>query len=232
MAKTVDEILGSLPEEDRGVVGAAIEAVKAEGSKKFSEARGEVTRLLDKYKPLEKALQEAGVDPSDQALAEVLKRAKATGDHSSELEKTVKVLQCKIAEIDADRRATVEKLRTKTLTEKLSGALGSSLLDGIASYVIPGLIGSGSVVLSDDGETVAFNLEGESLTLEKGIEAWKAKNKGLLKNKQAAGSGSAGGKGGGSGSDRPQMARSEWDKLPPKDRARFIIDRKGVLTEG
>jgi hypothetical protein len=232
MPKTVEEILGSLPEEDRGVVGAAIETVKTEGSKKYSEARGEVSRLLDKYKPLEKALQDAGLDPSDQATAEVLRRAKAGGDHSSELEKTVKMLQGRIAEIDADRKATVEKLRTKTLTEKLSGALGSHLLEGIGNYVIPGLIGSGSVKLSDDGESVAFIFEGEELTLEKGIEAWKAKNKGLLKNRQAPGGGSAGGKGGGTLSDRPQMAKSEWDKLSPRDRARFIIDRKGVLTEG
>jgi hypothetical protein len=232
MSKTLEEVVAGLPEEDRGVVGAAIEAVKSEGLKKYGEARGEVARLLDKYKPLEKALREAGLDPSDQSMAELLKNARSSGEHSSELEKTVKALQGKLGEIEKVSQERAERLRQKTLTEKLGSALGPHLIEGASEYVISGLIHRGAVRLADDGETVVFVEGGAEQEFSEGVEAWKSKNKGLLKNRQAPGGGSSGGRGGGSVSDRPHLAKSEWDRLSPKDRARFIVEKKGVLTEG
>jgi hypothetical protein len=236
MPKTVEEVLGSLPEEDRGVVGAAIDAVKADGSKKYSEARGEVTRLLDKYKPLEKAFQEAGIDPANaENLIDSLKGVKeatAKAGKTSELERTVAQLQ-KDREADrAELAATRERVRLKTLSEMLNIAIGDDLIDGTKQYIIPQLITAGVAVLDADGETLTFKINGEQLDANAGIEAWKKANKACLKSNQAGGSGTSGGTTGPrkSGDGKLHVSQREYDAMSAKDKSRFLVYADGKST--
>ena len=240
MPKSVDEIIGSLGEEEKEVLNShiftSVEAEKTKGIKSYQEAKKEVDRVLNKYKPLERvaqAIQEAGLDPADENLAEAIKSAKKAGEGRSELEKTVamsakqiKALSDQLAEKDRINAEKDAKIARKTIVEKLSKAFENKLLDGVSEHVISSMLLGNKVKLADDNETAVFVSDGEEISFDKGIEAWMKVNKSLLKNTQKSGGGSSGGSGvKDKNLDRPTMSEAEYLKLPPKEMAIFSLPK-------
>ena len=220
MPRTFEEVVGTLPEEDRDVVNRAVDAEREKGTKSYSEKAREVNRLLDKYKPLENSLREAGFDPEDAGFAESLKSLKSNGQQSSELEKTVRSLQKKVEEAERTASESRDRLRQRTLSEALNRTIGAQLIDGAADYVVSGLLQRGMVKMAADGETPVFVSDGIEVPFDKGVEAWKKVNATLLRNAQKPGGGSSSGKGSGTPGDQgPEMSAADWNQLPARKRA-------------
>jgi hypothetical protein len=243
MARTFEEIQASLPVDERAIVGnaAAIATVTTEIETlkplkgKYGEARSEIDRLLKRFKPLEDSLTEIGLDPTDPETPQKIKEFKeASGKagQASELEKMVKKLTTQIDALTTENTATKERIRLKTLSQSLNESLAPLLVTGVSSYVVKGLISDGTVKLADDGESVVFMIDGEEKSLKDGINAWSKEHKDLIKNTQVPGGSSAAG-GPSSGKKNAdggiEMKKSEWNKLDPKERARFVLNLKNKL---
>lgn len=237
MAKNLEDVIKALPAEDAEAVSTALSTVKAEveaektkGINSYKDAKSETNRLLNKFKPIEKALQEAGLDLNDEGLADAIKAAKSNQSGKSELEKSLATLQRQVkdltesnAEKEKQAQESAAKLRQKMISEKLTKAFDGKLIDGVTDYIIRTMTLDGKVRVTDD-DGIVFVENGEEISFDKGLENWMKTNKPLLRNTQKSGGGSSGGRGERQ-PESPTMTTEEFKKLPTKEQALFILPK-------
>ena len=122
----------------------------------------------------------------------------------------------------SEKEISNKKLVNKTLADALLKAMGGREKVPSADFVIDSLISKGTVKIAEDGETTLYTLNGEDVSVEKGITALLKAQPELQRNIQSPGSGRAGGSPNNGGTKT--IPEDEWLKLEPKERARVIAD--------
>lgn len=226
----LDDVLKDLPEDKRQAITEAFEAEKQRGIEESRKKGGDAKKLLTERNALKDRLKDLGLDPDADDLQdriseykEKLSGKKGEADNAEWIRK-IKTLEEKISVKEKRETELAQKLERKTLTDHLRRAIGERV--HASDYVIAGLIRDGKVKLSDDGETPIFlNDSGEEMDFKSGAEWFIKANPSIAINKQAGGGGSGNsGKSGGK-----SMPQSEWEKMEPIARAKFI-NGGGVLT--
>ncbi len=179
---TVEELKAMLSGETLDVDGiveayvGAVEEEKQKGIKFYKDKDNEVL----KYKSLVKE-QEA-------------KSTTSTTDAQLQINTLTEKVEGLMASLTSEREAKSaieKKAKTKTLEAELIGKIGDKFYG--SQYMIKDLINSGTVDINDEG-TPYFKDGDNVVTLDKGIELLKERNKDMLKITQVSGSGDAGGK--------------------------------------
>jgi hypothetical protein len=228
---TLDEVLKELSEEKADVIRTAIEAERQKGISESQKKSGEIKKRMTNENVLRDYYKELGVDP-DADMAEqiaILKSklsaaSKGENEKISQLEKAIATLTKKNAEAEQLAEQRRIKFSNAKITEVLTKKIGEKIY--ASEYVIPNLISSGSVKLTDDEQSVVFINNGLPVELDSGIDGFLKANPGIVRNTQRPGSGGAPGSG---DPGKKQMIQSEWEKLEPKARAEYIKSG-GVLT--
>jgi hypothetical protein len=242
------EILDRLTDGERAVVNAAFEAERAavdrekqSGIRSYREAKQEAERLLVKFKPIEDALKQAGLDPAAAGfpsdLSAKLADAAEAGparDRKTELERSVADMQRQMKAL-SDKYAAAEQAAAEATARArastLSAALQSGLKDLIGpDFVIDGLIRSGAAKLDAD-ERPMLVVNGREYDLDKGAAEFRRLRPDLFRNVQQPSSGSAPGGGGGPSNGRKTMTRAEFNALDPQAQTDKIVKEGFTITD-
>lgn len=245
MPKTLDDVKAILMKDADGVelyeaVSNAVLQERNLGKGLVRDTQNKLTKAID-------ALKRIGVDPTsgdldasmidlkakldkaqelEASLTEKEKKVTGTTAEIQRLEKAIKTMQ---DERIADR-AKAEKAERSLRNRQIKDAVVPRMKDRIFSADIRAerLIESGMIDMDETGKII-YKHNGESLDLEKGLEEYfkEPSNKDDLKNSQLPGAGTNG-----SAADRnvKSMARADFDKLGPEERANFLLKEKGNIV--
>jgi hypothetical protein len=220
---TLDELFTKYKVEDgdKDIVHGLIETEKQKGIEASRKKGEEVKKHLTDANHLRDTIKALGVDPDGDLETQISDiKGKLTGKagKETELEKTVKTLQTRLDKKDKEAAEKETKYRNLRVSERLVKAIGDKV--HASEYVIKNLIQDGKVSLNDNDEVIWKDAAGD-LDFEKGVDSFIKSNPSIVKNQQAAGSGSTGGTGKPPGKTMPKDA---WLNMPAKERAKFIND--------
>lgn len=219
MSKTLEETLTFLESAENG--SEFVEAVKAELSKKNSEAKGLRDRLKDadlKGKKLSTVLSALELEDSEDLedkISEIRTKSKTakSPEEYTRLEKRLKALEQENADAKAEsRKVKVEAKLSKLLHE-------SNVIEGVFEGLKDVL--ATKVKHNDDGD-IYLSLNGEELPIEEGVKNYLSSNPGFVKNVQKPGSG---GKPGSQGAPK-QMKKDEFLALSQEER--MVKAKEGI----
>ena len=189
------EIVGKLPEDEKGIVLAAIEAEKNRGIEAANKKGAENAKLRRENEGFKSAIKNTfefdvtSVDELPDALSKYKKTATVnTNDYVSKAD--FELVRKQVADRDAKLETAERQMRNSKTAEKLGQILG----DGFHAkdLLIKGMIDAGQVRLTESGDVVFIEGDDE-VEAVKGVESLKKKRPDLVKNTSKPGSGGAGG---------------------------------------
>ena len=239
MARTYEEIVGGLDDEDKAVVQGVVDAEKARGIEASRKKGADVTKWMTAANKLKDAIRELELDPDSDvgpqvaALKAKITKATETGASASDMEKRFQKQIDELKKIVDDEREAKElankQLTNATLKEHLSKAFGDSVIG--AEDTIDLMILKGKAKLNDEGKPVI--VEGDTeMDLNAGVEAFKKANPNRVVNNSRAGGGSSAGGSGGKGKQEKTLTREQFDTMSVKDRAAwFVVNPGGAVVD-
>lgn len=222
----LNEVVGALTEDQKGVVLAAIEAEKQRGIEAANKKGSENAKLRkenDGFKTAIKNTFEFDVT-SVEELPSALSKFKTATVNTSEFvpKKDFEFLKNQIAEEKALREAANKEIRNGKIAEKLNKVIGESF--HASDYLIRDMIATGKVRLTESGD-VAYVEGDEEMEITKGVEKLKKNRPDLVKNNSRPGSGGAGGV-----KDKQKDGKITYDeftKLDPVAQRDYMTVHKG-----
>ena len=225
----LNEVVGSLTDDQKGIVLAAIEAEKSRGIEAANKKGAENAKLRRENEGFKSAIKntfEFDVSSVDD-LPDALSKFKTKSVNTSEYVpvKDFEMLKKQIADRDAKIEASNRELRNSKTAEKLSKVIGDTF--HASDYLIKDLIAQERVRLTDSGDVVFVDGEDE-IEAAKGIEKLKKSRPDLVKNISKAGSGGAGGTK--DKKNEKTMALEDFNNLQGKERARLMAEGYKLIT--
>lgn len=225
--KTFEETLAFLATVEGGEEYA--DAVKGHVSKVNNEAKNLRDRLkisISASEKLKKLAEIHGIaddvedfDSEIDKIKEKLSNAgKGESVKISQLEKRLNILEKEKAEAIAEARG--QKVNTSLTTLLTEMKVLPTVLSGVRDVL------STRIKHRDNGESYFSGDDGAELSLQDGVKNYLSVNTGFVQNTQKGGGGTK--DNGGSGAK--SMNRSDWDKLPAREKASFI-NEGGALVE-
>jgi len=190
----LNEVVGSLTDDQKGIVLAAIEAEKSRGIEAANKKGAENAKLRRENEGFKSAIKntfEFDVSSVDD-LPDALSKFKTKSVNTSEYVpvKDFEMLKKQIADRDAKIEAANRDLRNSKTAEKLNKVICDHF--HAADYLIKDLIAQDRVRLTESGDVVFVDGD-EEIEAAKGIEKLKKSRPDLVKNTSKPGSGGAGG---------------------------------------
>lgn len=218
----LETVLAKLSDEEKSVIIACIEAEKTTGINASKKKGEEIKALITKQNRLKDAIRALELDPEsediDSQIGSLKDKIKGGGNAQTALEKQLAAITKQLDAITKERDETAKRLTTKTISERLTKALGDKV--HAPEYIIKTLIADGSVTMN--GDDVVWKNGDSELDLDSGAVAFLKANPNIVKVNQKPGGGSSGGNG--TGKTGKTMSESDYHNLPLKDRAAFFAD--------
>jgi len=219
----LQDVVGSLTDEQKNVVLSAIEAEKNRGIEESRRKGAEAAKLrkeVEAYRTAIKNTFEVDVSSVDE-LPDVLSKYKTKTVNTSDYvpKSDFEFLKKQIAEEKALREAANLDLRNSRIAEKLNKVFGETF--HASDYLVKDLIASDRVRLTESGD-IAFVDGDEEVEITKGIEKLKKTRPDLVKNISKPGSGGAGGDKHKKG--EKTIAFDEFNNLPGIERAKLMAE--------
>lgn len=237
-----------LSQEEQDFVDGLIEAEKTKAITETGKKGKELKIMVTERNKLRDILRaELEVDPESETLAEDVKAAKekfqkaVKSGGNDEVEKLRKEFGQKITTLETqlvteknEKLEAKKTIRRDKLSNLLMKALGGEEDCPSARFITEGLLASGTVkVTEDENETPVFVLNGENVTIEKGVADLFKKQPALKRNRQTPGSGGTSNDGIVKGADgKEKMKEKDWEAMrskDPKAAAAWINDPKHEL---
>jgi len=219
----LQEVVGSLTEDQKGVVLAAIEAEKSRGIEAANKKGAENAKLRRENDGFKSAIKNTfefdvtSVDELPDALSKYKTKTVNTSDYVPKGD--FELLKKQVADRDAKIEARDRELRNSKTAEKLNKVIGDQF--HASDYLIKDLINGDKVRLTEAGELVYIDGD-EEVEISKGIEKLKKSRPDLVKNISRPGSGGAAGSKDKKG--EKTMALDEFNNLPGIERARLMAE--------
>ena len=218
----LQEVVGSLTEEQKSVVLSAIEAEKVRGIDESRRKGAESAKLRSeniKFRDAIKNTFEVDLNSVDE-LPDVLSKFKTQTVNRNDYvpTKDFESLKKQIAEERSQREKAEANLRNSKLAERLTQVYGDTF--HARDLLIQQQIASGSVRLTDSGDVVYVEGDDE-IDITKGMEVLKKKRPDLVKNNTRAGGGSSAGT---KDKNIKEMTLDDFNALSGKDRVKIMSE--------